>query len=117
MISLFDDQLHEIDRKMASTQPIEIPRLFAHIPLDIFAYMLLDVPSQYPNIKAFFPSMASDLVQDHWTGTHGIALLNHSLAFVKTLVSGYGTITRNDTEESCCLRLWLWLGTPYSIAI
>lgn len=103
MISLFDDQLHEIDRKIASTPPIEIPRLFADIPLDIFGYMLLDVPSQYPNIKAFFPSMASDAVQDHWTGTHGIASLNLSLAFVKTLILGYETITGMDIESAVVL--------------
>jgi 2-polyprenyl-3-methyl-5-hydroxy-6-metoxy-1,4-benzoquinol methylase len=103
VISLFDDQLHEIDRMINSVQAAQMPRLFRDIPLDIFGYMLLDVPSRFPNIKSFFPSMAPDDVQDSWTGNHGIALLGQSLAFVKTLISSYVTITGNDIESAVVL--------------
>ena len=59
MIDLFDRDLRQIDDEMASATPSDIPRLFKKIPLDIFGELLLDIPLKYPNIKAFFPSMAS----------------------------------------------------------
>jgi SAM-dependent methyltransferase len=103
MISLFDDQLHEIDRTILSAQPADIQRLFRNVPLDIFGYMLLDVPPQFPNIKAFFPSMASDEAQESWTGSHGSALLTQSSAFVKSLVSDYRAIIGKDLDRSTVL--------------
>ena len=107
MISLFDDRLHEIDREIASTQAIEIPRLFADIPLDIFGYMLLDIPSEYPNIKAPFhqwcPMPSKTTGQELTVSRYSMT----SLAFVKTVVRGYETITENDIVKRSRLRLWL----------
>jgi 2-polyprenyl-3-methyl-5-hydroxy-6-metoxy-1,4-benzoquinol methylase len=103
MISLFDDKLHEIDKKIASIEPFEVPALFHGIPLDMFGYLLLDVPSKFSNIKGFFPSMVSNDVQDRLTGCHGIPLLTHSLSFIKTLVSGYQTLTDKDFESATIL--------------
>jgi SAM-dependent methyltransferase len=103
MISLFDDQLQEINRIITSIQADEIPRLFRDIPLDIFGYLLLDVPSQFSNIKNIFPSMPSDAVQKDWTGAHGIPLLTQSSAFMKTLISHYRNITRKDLETTVVL--------------
>jgi hypothetical protein len=62
--------------------------------------MLLDVPSQYPHIKAFLPSMASEEVQMHWTGAHGEVLLDQSLAFIKTMISGYAAITGKNIGDA-----------------
>lgn len=89
MIDLFDSELSHIDMKMSSFQPSDIPLIFRKIPLEIFGMMLLDIPSTFPNIKAFFPSMASDEVQRNWTGAHGNDLLLQTAAFVKTLTGGY----------------------------
>ena len=47
--------------------------------------------------------MASDEVQDHWTGCHGLPLLNQSLAFIKTLVSGYEAITCKKIDDAIVL--------------
>jgi SAM-dependent methyltransferase len=69
----------------------------------MFGYLLLDVPSKFSNIKGFFPSMVSNDVQDHWTGCHGIPLLTQSLSFIKTLVSGYQTLTARDFESATIL--------------
>jgi hypothetical protein len=65
--------------------------------------MLLHVPAEFPNIKAFFPTMASDEVQESWTGAQGVTLLAQSSAFVKSLVSAYTAITRNDLAASTIL--------------
>ena len=92
-ITLFDEEYGAIDRKIATVPSCEVPRLLRNIPLDAFGHLLLDVPPEFPNLKAFFPSMPPDAVQDAWTGNHGIPLLRTSAAFVRTLVSGYEAIT------------------------
>jgi 2-polyprenyl-3-methyl-5-hydroxy-6-metoxy-1,4-benzoquinol methylase len=103
MLSLFDEELLRIDKQMASAKPDAIPELFEPIPLDIFGQLLLDIPATYPNCRAFFPSMAPEKVQQDWTGSHGITLLKQSLAFVKTLVSGYQSLTGQKLREAAIL--------------
>lgn len=93
-------ELQAIDKVILNTQPRDIPGLFKDISLDKFGLLLLDVPSAYPNIKAFFPSMASDEVQDSWTGNHGKVLLGQSLAFMKNVLSGYYEITGRDIQDA-----------------
>jgi SAM-dependent methyltransferase len=102
-ITLFDEEYGAIDRKIATVPSCEVPRLFRNIPLDAFGYLLLGVPPQFPNLKAFFPSMAPDAVQDSWTGDHGISLLRRSAAFMRTLVSGYAAITEHAIEDATVL--------------
>jgi hypothetical protein len=103
MWSMFEEELSRIDETMRLGQTTDIPRLLSRIPLDVFGKMLLDVPSRYPHIKAFFPSMASEEVQKLWTGAHGEVLLGQSLAFVKTMVSGYAAITGKNIENATAL--------------
>jgi len=103
MWSIFEEELSRIDSQIGSVQPNEIPRLFTRIPLDVFGKLLLDVPSQYPNIKAFFPTMSSEQVQKNWTGAHGEELLVQSLAFVKTMIYSFGAITGKRIEEASVL--------------
>ena len=98
--SMFEEELSIIDEKMESIQTHDIPQLFSRIPLDVFGQMLLDIPSHYPHIKAFFPSMASEEVQRLWTGAHGEVLMGQSLAFVKTMISGYAAITGKKIKEA-----------------
>jgi trans-aconitate methyltransferase len=103
MISLFDGDLSEIDKRITSVRPAEVPVLFRSIPLDIFGQLLLDVPPRYPSLKAFFPAMPSIEVQTSWTGAHGEILLGQSLAFVKSLIFGYTTVTRREIREATIL--------------
>lgn len=103
MISLFDDKLRDIDHKMATILPREIPNLFDEIPLDIFGQLLLDVPAEYQNMKAYFPSMSSEASQRHWTGDCGVSLLNQSVMFIKSLVHGYARITGKSLENEIIL--------------
>lgn len=98
-----NEKLEQIDQKIVSTPPSKIPSLLGEIPIDSFAKLLLDVPSQYPNMKDFLPSMPPDDVQDSWTGNHGLELLRQSLAFIKTLVAGYQDLTGKDLESSMVL--------------
>ena len=103
MLSMFEAELKKIDAGMDSIQPRDIPHLFRNFPLELFGRLLLDVPAQYPRIKAFFPSMPSREVQETWTGSHGQVLLNQSLAFIKTMLVGYVTLTGNKIENASLL--------------
>lgn len=100
MLLIFEDELKKIDAAIKDTAQSDIPKLFRNMPLDLFGKLLLNIPAQYANIKAFFPSMASDEVQNNWTGSHGETLLNQSLAFIKTLIYGYAAITGNKIENA-----------------
>jgi SAM-dependent methyltransferase len=100
MLLMFEKELRKINGKIEKTQQAEIPNLFRKIPLETFGKLLLDIPSQYPHIKAFFPTMSSNEVQDHWTGNHGDILLGQSLAFMRTMLAGYGALTGKKIENA-----------------
>lgn len=92
---MFEKEFRRIDNIMISDPLPKIPYLFNRVPLDDFGSLLLNIPLQYPNIKAFFPSMVSEQAQKNWTGSHGEDLLALSLAFIRTMISGYSAITGN----------------------
>ncbi|PYR98195.1 MAG: hypothetical protein DMG16_21765 [Acidobacteria bacterium] len=100
MIFDYDAILRAIDARVSATPPDEIPQLLSPLPLAIWGELLLEVPARYPNLKAFFPSMASEEIQTHWTGNHGTALLGQTIAFVESLVNGYQTMTRRGLEKA-----------------
>lgn len=100
MLFMFENELMQIDKNIISSDKIDIPRLFRRIPLDVFGKLLLNVPEKYPNIRAFFPTMASEEVQDKWTGAHGDSLLKVSLEFIKTLCFGYANLTGKNIEKA-----------------
>jgi 2-polyprenyl-3-methyl-5-hydroxy-6-metoxy-1,4-benzoquinol methylase len=91
-----DKKLQRINQRILVTDPGEIPSLFSEISVDSFGNLLLEVPARYSNIKAFFPSMPPNEVQDDWNGRHGTELLTASLAFIKTLVATYTELTGKD---------------------
>lgn len=91
-----DKKLQRINQRIPVTDPGEIPSLFSEIPVEPFGNLLLDVPARYSNIKALFPSMPPNEVQDDWNGRHGTELLTASLAFIKTLVATYTELTGKD---------------------
>jgi SAM-dependent methyltransferase len=100
MLSMFDDELMRIDKRILSCKSADIPQLFHRIPLDVFGKLSLDVPTKYPHLRAFFPTMASDEVQNTWTGSHGESLMQTSLAFIKTISYGYATLTGKKIENA-----------------
>jgi len=81
-------ELASIDRELGLGNR-DVPRLFANISLDDFGKLLLHVPSSYPNIRAYFPTMASTDVQQQWTGSSGETLLKLTVAFVRSMLGAY----------------------------
>jgi SAM-dependent methyltransferase len=100
MISEYDAVLRVIDARVSQTARDKIPQLLNPLPLSVWGELLLDIPAIYPNLRAYFPSMPSDAIQDHWTGSHGTVLLGQTTAFVESLVTGYQTITRRNLEKA-----------------
>jgi SAM-dependent methyltransferase len=100
---VFEEELTVIDERLSLSSHADIPELFKEIPLDEFGRLLLDVPDRYPHIKAWFPSMVSDEVQDKWTGTHGEALLQQSLDFVKQMMTGFARISGKAISDASVL--------------
>jgi SAM-dependent methyltransferase len=95
----YDALLSAIDARVAGSAPHEIPQLLSDLPLSAWGELLLDIPARYPNLKSLFPSMPPDMVQDNWTGAHGIALLTQTSAFVESLIDGYRKLTGRTLEK------------------
>jgi SAM-dependent methyltransferase len=100
---MFEEELASIEERLDPFADPDIPELFRRIPLDEFGRLLLNVPDKYPHMKAYFPSMASDDVQDKWTGRHGEHLLEQSVPFVKTMISGYAEFSGKSIRDACIL--------------
>jgi hypothetical protein len=103
MWPMFEEELARIDARLAVSLPDSIPELFGRIPLEEFGKLLLHVPETYPHVRACLPTMPSDQVQDNWTGSHGEALLWQSVAFVKTMLSGYVDLSGRRFRDAVIL--------------
>lgn len=69
-------------------------RRLAELGIGDFATVLWRMPDdRFPRLSSMLPAMASDEVQDSWTGSHGDVLLGQSLEFVRALSQNYLEIT------------------------
>ncbi len=100
MQRMFEDELDRIEAEMQWAAPRDMPWLFRRIPLPVFGQLLLEIPTKYPRMQAFFPTMASDDAQDLWTGAHGEALLAQTVAFVTCMNAAYAAMGRKPIEDS-----------------
>lgn len=74
------------------------------LSLDEFGLILLCMPDpEYPKLSRLLPAMASDEVQRNWTGSHGVALLKQTTAFVRTLSYNYTRVTGRRLDEATVL--------------
>ena len=103
MLEYFQDQLQEIERKLATALPAEVPGLFEGIPIDVFGSLLLNTPAAYPNIRAFLPSMPTEEVQRNWAGADSYTLMVQSLAAIRAIVPRYGQLTGRDIRHASIL--------------
>ncbi len=88
--------LKAIDAALPGTAPGDRPKLFARVPLEIFARLSLERPPELPNLAAYFPAMPPDQLQQQWVGNSGPVLLNQSVAFVRSLVGGFHQFAGRD---------------------
>lgn len=102
MLELFANELAEVDRKLAKDSTAELPEALRTIPLEVFGELCLGVPENLAAIRSRLPTMASDEVQRNWTGNCGQALMNQSVAFVRTMLSMRGGC---GGKETAALRI------------
>lgn len=90
MLDLFADQLAAADRRLSEDDCLPLSEAMRRIPLEVFGELCLSVPDSLQAIRSRLPTMASDEVQGNWTGNCGQALMNQSVAFVRTMFSMHG---------------------------
>lgn len=87
MLELFTRELGTAERRLTDDPRLELSEVMHMIPLEVFGQLCLSVPDGLPAIRSRLPTMASEEVQRNWTGNCGQALMNQSVAFVKTMLS------------------------------
>ncbi len=92
--------LYKLDQKISRLDSKEIQKELENIPLDIFARIQVDRPSEYASIMHWLPELPSENDQRIWTGSSGHELMNQSLAFIKTIISTYNDLTNNTLNQS-----------------
>lgn len=121
-------QMHEltIARAEAAAQSGDVIAALEHLrelPLSLFGALLSSLPrNDLPQLTAVLPRMASDDVQDLWTGTHGAPLLLQSVNFVNSVAGGFRNHARRPLHHQRILdygsgwgrllRLMLWYSNP-----
>jgi len=94
--------------------------------LDDFAELLLELPNQrFPRLSSVLPRMASEKVQNNWTGNSGLPLLVQTASFVRLAAHncqkllGRGLNDRTILDFGCgygrILRLMYYYSSPARI--
>ena len=96
-LSLAESGGHVIDRASAfeSLRPLG---------LEDFGLVLWNMPmTDYPTLSKFLPAMSPDTVTMRWTGSSGIALLQQSVAFVRSCAAHYADICGDTLQGKAIL--------------
>jgi SAM-dependent methyltransferase len=100
VLEIFQPVLTQAEEYARSGDRAGALRALRQLPIDDFGQLLLAVPAQYAALSGLLPRMAEDKVQRDWTGATGQALLNQSVAFVRTLTSAYREYGGGDLADS-----------------
>jgi SAM-dependent methyltransferase len=75
--------------------------ILRRLPLSEFGAFFIRLPDPaFPALSRILPSMASDEVQRHWTGAHGMTLLSQTLSFVKIVDAMYRLLNGRDLTDA-----------------
>lgn len=77
--------LQKAEMKIAAGDTKGIWTFLRNMTFFEFGEVLLQVPSQYPMLRAYLPKMATEEVQKSWTGSCGKVLLAQSAAFMESI--------------------------------
>ena len=95
----FDDVLAPIDAACAAGGPDRFA-LFSELDVDLWALLLTQEYSAYPNIRALLPSVPDPTLQARWNGTSGVPLASQSAAFYRRLRDRYGELGERPLADS-----------------
>src|SRR5690349_14500534 len=72
--------------------------------LDDFGEFMFGLPfADFPNLSSVLPGMASEEVQRNWTGNSGLALLQQTTGFVRSVSYNYDKLLGNHLAERTIL--------------
>lgn len=95
--------LSTLESKLPNITPEDISSIFRTVPLDVFAKLQLSIPTAFPKVKNFLPTVPISYIQNAWTGSSGLTLLHSSCAFIRSLTSLYERLTRKKLFDSYVL--------------
>ena len=88
-----EEVLQEIETDAKVTTRQEAVRRLRVLGLDDFGLVLFFSPlRQYPKLSGLLPRMADEKIQMIWTGNTGVALLNQTTPFVRSLSHNFANI-------------------------
>ena len=93
------ERLRRIDTACRDGGP-EALALFRELDGDLWALLLTQEYSCFPNIRALLPSVPDPALQELWNGASGLALAAQSLAFYERLRARYGEHSEVPLEAS-----------------
>jgi SAM-dependent methyltransferase len=103
-------KLRDIDARIATTAPADIPALWDGIPFDVFSLLAFHRPPQYRNLLAFFPDWPSTKVQEETVGASGLKLQLMTSAFIRSMTNGARQHLRKPLNEARVLDYGVGFG-------
>ena len=98
-------KLNEIENAISeSSSRSDVYGLLRQMGLGDFGELMISLPNRrLPKLSAILPRMASDEIQQNWTGSSGMTLLGQSLDFVRSAAYNYSKITGKGLEGASIL--------------
>lgn len=95
MLRYINSKLQEIEASITLNTPRDLVfSKLRKLGLSDFGELLINIPNpEFPTLSTCLPKMASNEVQDSWTGTSGISLLIQTIDFVRSLSYNFTQIT------------------------
>src|SRR5689334_7063890 len=79
-------------------------KVLRQLGIDDFGHVLMCMPDKnYPKLSRLLPRMASEEVQQSWTGCTGVTLLGQTCAFVRSVAYHYLKVTGMSLEGASIL--------------
>jgi SAM-dependent methyltransferase len=105
MFEYIRNVIFEIEKKSTDISPQDILySLRKTLGLGDFGEIMFSLPlKSYENISKHLPSMASEEIQNKWTGSSGVALLKQTCSFVRSVAYNYTKITGKSLENASIL--------------
>jgi SAM-dependent methyltransferase len=119
-------KLHAVETDPAITSFEGALKMLRQLGIEDFGHVLMSMPNKaYPKLSRLLPRMASEEVQQSWTGCSGVTLLRQTCAFVRSVAYHYLKITGSDLEGAAILdfgcgygriaRLMYYFSDPFRV--
>ena len=100
-----DSDLRRVESEISkSSSRDELFQKLRHLGLDDFGLLMMSMPNPaYPRISELLPRMASNKVQQDWTGNSGLPLLKQTCDFVRSVSYHYCKYTGQPLDNASIL--------------